>query len=116
MLFRLALVTVLVGVVAGCDLRPPPKGGPGSGGMVDPSTEGSAAGSAVPSMQVTPVGAPAIGCGVTLFDGDDGSPVPNATLAAVTVKVYATPLVRPGTISGEALPIVVNPPGFEVTV
>ncbi len=92
MLFRLALVTVLVGVVAGCDLRPPPKGGPGSGGMVDPSTEGSAAGSAVPSMQVTPVGAP-----VGTTDGGIAvvPVVPAVTLDAAVPVVDAAPVVLP---------------------
>jgi hypothetical protein len=35
---------------------------------------------------------------------------------AVTVNVYAVPLVRPVTVMGEAEPVAVMPPGLEVTV
>src|SRR6476619_3706635 len=38
------------------------------------------------------------GEGVTLFDGADAGPVPRP-LAAVTVKVYAVPLVSPVTVA-----------------
>ena len=41
------------------------------------------------------VGAPGTVAGVTLFDAADGGAGPIA-LVAVTVKVYAVPLVRPG--------------------
>ena len=37
--------------------------------------------------------------GVTLFDGADGGPTPTP-LVAVTVKVYAVPLVSPLTMIG----------------
>jgi hypothetical protein len=41
--------------------------------------------------------------------------VPEA-LVAVTVKVYATPVVNPVTVIGEDEPVAVMPPGLEVTV
>jgi hypothetical protein len=53
--------------------------------------------------------------GVTLFDAAEAAPVP-ALFVAVTVKVYAVPLVRPLTTMGLAAPVPVRPPGFEVTV
>jgi hypothetical protein len=52
---------------------------------------------------------------VTVFDAAEGRLVP-ALLVAVTVKVYAVPLVRPVTVIGDAGPIPVMPPGDEVTV
>ena len=53
--------------------------------------------------------------GVTLFEAAEAALMPTALLA-VTVKVYAVPLVKPGTVMGEAAPIAVIPPGEEVTV
>jgi hypothetical protein len=53
--------------------------------------------------------------GVTLFDALEAEPVP-AELVAVTLKLYAVPLVRPATAKGEATPLAVKPPGLEVTV
>ena len=53
--------------------------------------------------------------GVTLFDADEALPVPTL-LVAVTVKVYAVPLVRPVTVTGLDAPVPVRPPGLEVTV
>jgi hypothetical protein len=53
--------------------------------------------------------------GVTLFDATDAGPVP-IELVAVTLKVYAVPLVRPETTSGLPAPDAINPPGFEVAV
>jgi hypothetical protein len=53
--------------------------------------------------------------GVTLLDGALAGPVPEA-LVAVTVKVYATPVVSPVTVIGEDEPVAVMPPGLEVTV
>jgi hypothetical protein len=41
--------------------------------------------------------------------------VPEA-LVAVTVKVYAVPVVSPVTVIGEDDPVAVIPPGLEVTV
>ncbi|MNU98234.1 hypothetical protein D3C71_883390 [compost metagenome] len=53
--------------------------------------------------------------GITLLDAADASPVP-AALLAVMVKVYATPLVKPVTVTGEPAPVAVTPPGLAVTV
>jgi hypothetical protein len=53
--------------------------------------------------------------GVTLFDTALEAPVP-AALVAVTVKVYAVPLVNPETVIGLAVPVPVTPAGSEVTV
>jgi hypothetical protein len=64
---------------------------------------------------VPTVGAPGTVATVTGFDAADAGPVPTA-FVAVTVKVYAVPLVRPETTMGEELPVPVNPPGEEVTV
>ena len=54
---------------------------------------------ALPAVAVTPVGrAGAVGAvGVTAFDAAEAGPVPTA-LVAVTVKVYAVPLVSPVTV------------------
>jgi hypothetical protein len=53
--------------------------------------------------------------GVTLLDAALAGPVPVA-LIALTVKVYATPVVSPVTVIGEDEPVAVMPPGLEVTV
>ena len=53
--------------------------------------------------------------GDTLLDDADAGPVP-AAFVAVTVNVYAVPLVSPVTVIGLAAPIAVIPPGFDVTV
>ena len=53
--------------------------------------------------------------GVMALEAPDALPVP-ALLVAVTVNVYATPLVRPATVIGEPLPVPVAPPGLAVTV
>ncbi len=53
--------------------------------------------------------------GVTLLLAALAGPVP-AALVAVTVKVYATPVVRPVTVIGEDDPVAVMPPGLEVAV
>jgi hypothetical protein len=53
--------------------------------------------------------------GVTLLDALEAEPVP-AEFVAVTLKLYAVPLVRPVTVKGEAAPLAVRPPGLEVTV
>lgn len=53
--------------------------------------------------------------GVTLGDGTEAGPAP-IKLLAVTVKVYAVPLVSPVTTSGLPGPDVVMPPGLDVTV
>ena len=46
------------------------------------------------------LGAPGAPTGVTLFEAAEAGPVPIA-FVAVTVKVYAVPLVRPVTMIGE---------------
>jgi hypothetical protein len=70
---------------------------------------------ALPAAAETDVGAPGTVAGMTLFDGVDAGPVP-AELVAVTVKVYAVPLVKPETTIGLPAPDAFNPPGFDVTV
>ena len=70
------------------------------------------------TVALIPVGVPGavtVGAGVTEDDALEVVPVPTA-LVAVTVKVYAVPLVRPVTVIGEAVPVAVIPPGTEVTV
>jgi uncharacterized protein (DUF983 family) len=54
-------------------------------------------------------------CGVTLFDAADGAPVP-VVLVALTVNVYAVPLVRPVTVQGVLPHVAVMPPGALVAV
>ena len=62
------------------------------------------------------VGTPgAIAAGVTADDALEAAPVPTE-LVAVTVKVYAVPLVSPITVIGDDVPVAVMPPGEEVTV
>jgi hypothetical protein len=53
--------------------------------------------------------------GVTLLEALDTALAP-AELVAVTLKLYAVPLVRPVTVKGDATPLTVRPPGLEVTV
>jgi hypothetical protein len=53
--------------------------------------------------------------GVALLLAALTGPVP-WPLVAVTVKVYAVPLDKPVTTTGEDAPVPVNPPGDEVTV
>ena len=45
----------------------------------------------------------------------EAAPVP-VPLVAVTEHVYEAPLVKPGTVTGEALPVPVIPPGLQVAV
>jgi hypothetical protein len=45
----------------------------------------------------------------------DAGPVP-AAFVAVTVNVYAVPLVNPDTVTGLPAPDPITPPGLEVTV
>ena len=52
---------------------------------------------------------------VTEDDADDGADVP-AAFVAVTVNVYAVLDDKPVTLTGEAAPVPVNPPGEDVTV
>ena len=73
---------------------------------------------ASPAVAMTLVGAPGTVAGVTAADGADAGPVPT-TLAAVTVKVYAVPLVSPVTVAVVVVPfgvVAVKLPGEEVTV
>ena len=53
--------------------------------------------------------------GITLLETLEAVPVPRA-LAAVTVKVYETPLVKPVTVIGLPAAMAVLPPGLEVAV
>ena len=53
--------------------------------------------------------------GVTLLLAALAAEVPK-TFVPVTVNVYATPVVRPVTVNGDAEPVAVKPPGLDVTV
>jgi hypothetical protein len=53
--------------------------------------------------------------GVTLLEPAEAEPVP-MMLVAVTVNVYAVPLVSPFTVIGLVKPVPVAPPGLAVTV
>jgi hypothetical protein len=68
-----------------------------------------------PRVPVTPVGAPGVVAGVTEGEAALGGLVPTA-FVAVTVNVYAVPLVNPVTVSGLALPVAVAPPGLAVAL
>src|SRR5688572_30742939 len=70
---------------------------------------------ALPASAATAKGAPGSVAGVTLLEGADSGPVPTAVVA-LTVKVYAVPLVSPPTTIGEAAPLAVMPPGEVVTM
>ena len=69
----------------------------------------------LPDVAAPIVGAPGTPAGVALLDAADGRLVPIA-LVSTTVMGSAVPLVRPVTISGDAAPVTVNPPGLDVTV
>ena len=84
-----------------------------------PSVEGASqetTAAVLRAVAVTPVGAVGIVLGVTAELAGDAGEVPTA-LAAVTVNVYAVPLVRPVTVA-VVIPVVatVMPPGAAVTV
>ena len=71
-----------------------------------------------PPVALMPVGVPgAVAAGVTEEEALEVGPVPTA-LVAVTVKVYAVPLVKPVTVIGDDVPVTaaVPPPGEAVTV
>jgi hypothetical protein len=53
--------------------------------------------------------------GVTLLLAALAGPVPEP-LVAVTVNVYAVPVVKPETVTGEEDPTAVIPPGEDVTL
>jgi hypothetical protein len=71
----------------------------------------------LPLTPVTAVGAPGAVIGITEEEALEALPVP-ALLVAVTVNVYAVPLVSPVTVMGEALPVAVTvePPPTGVAV
>jgi hypothetical protein len=69
----------------------------------------------LPPTAVTPVGEPGTAAGVTEFDALDAVLVPIA-FVAVTVNVYAVPLLNPVTVIGDDPPLAVNPPVLDVTV
>jgi hypothetical protein len=66
-------------------------------------------------VSVPPVAEIYVMAGVTLLDAALGALVPMA-LVAVTVKVYAVPVVSPVTVMGDAPPVPVIPPGLDVAV
>jgi hypothetical protein len=68
-----------------------------------------------PAVAVPIVGAPGTVAGVTLLEAADAAPVPTP-LVAVTVKVYAVPLLSPLTARGLPAPLPVKLPGVDVTV
>jgi len=70
---------------------------------------------ALPSLAVTPVGAEGGPAGVTATEALEALPLPDA-FVAVTVKVYAVPLVRPDTSQLSNVVVHVFPPGVDVTV
>ena len=70
---------------------------------------------ALPPVAVPIVGAPGTVAGVTLFEAAEVTLVPLA-LVAVTVKVYAVPLVKPVTVQGDIVQVPVLLPGVEVEV
>lgn len=70
---------------------------------------------ALPAVALTASGAPGVVAGVTELEAEEAGPVPTLFLA-LTVKVYAVPLVRPVMVIGLELPVAVRPPGLEVTV
>ena len=70
---------------------------------------------ALPAFAATIVGASGTVAGVKLLEALEGGLVPTL-FVAVTVNVYAVPLVRPDTSMGLPAPVLVTPPGFEVTV
>ena len=69
----------------------------------------------LPRMALTEVGASGTVAGVTEFDAVDAVLVPTE-FVAVTVKVYAVPLLKPVIVIGDAPPVAVKPPEFDVTV
>src|SRR5712691_6817563 len=66
-----------------------------------------------PAVAVSPVGAPGTVAGVTALEAADAGPVPTA-LVAVTVNVYLSPLDRPVTVIGLAVPVATWPPRAEL--
>jgi hypothetical protein len=65
---------------------------------------------------ITPsVGAAGALPGITLLLATLDAPAP-AVLTAATVNVYDVPLVNPDILTGDTVPVPVNPPGLDVTV
>jgi hypothetical protein len=50
-----------------------------------------------------------------LLEADEAVELPRE-FVATAVKVYAVLDARPATVSGDAAPVAVNPPGLDVTV
>ena len=71
--------------------------------------------SVLPPVADTPVGAPGKVAGVTALEAVDAEPVPTL-LVAVTVNVYAVPLVSPVTVADVPAVVAVRLPGEDVTV
>ena len=69
----------------------------------------------LPRMALTEIGASGTVAGVTKFDAVDAVLVPTE-FVAVTVNVYAVPLVNPVIVTGDDVLVAVNPPMFELTV
>ncbi len=61
---------------------------------------------ALPEVTFSPVGAPGVLCGSTVFEGVDVGPVP-APFVARTRKLYVSPLARPDAVH-ERVPVVVQ--------
>ena len=66
-------------------------------------------------MALTPVGASGRVIGVTAVEAVDVAEVP-AAFTAVTVNVYAVPLVRPVIVTLVPVLLAVAPPGLAVTM
>jgi len=69
---------------------------------------------ALPGTALTPVGAPGTVRGVTELLGAEFGPSP-AAFCADTTKVYAVPLVSPGTVHDVVVVVQVKLPGVDVT-
>jgi anti-sigma factor ChrR (cupin superfamily) len=86
--------------------------------IADPPVEAGAvqdtASWVLPGVRATPVGAPGIVDGVPVAPAEAG-PAPLA-FVAVTVTVYAVPLVSPVIVQGLDADVQVNPPGLVVAV
>jgi len=123
-----------VGSVAGCVEPVEPTGADPEVGLTGALPVAGVAAAGVPAPRgvagVPAAGVPAAGVvtgvfdtgvvatGVAAVEAVEGSELP-VVLVATTVKVYAVPFVRPGTVALRAAPsVVVNviPPGDDVTV
>jgi hypothetical protein len=67
------------------------------------------------AVATTEVGAFGIVAGVTEFEAEDDALVP-ILFVAVTVNIYAVPLVKPVIVIGDEPPVALNPPTLDVTV